>query len=184
MKTRAAGADTARPDAGSPEHPALTDAPRRPTALVAVAVLLGIVLAAALAVWWGGDGAVTTQPEPVPAGGQPPAGLGLTVDGPAEARVGEEVAFTVHWADDGGIFSGGSEDWGDGVATSSLQQGRCAPAGPPPSAAAGSYTATHSWSEPGTYAVVVGVSTYACEGGTAVVEDASRRIEIVVRAAG
>ena len=89
------------------------------------------------------------QPADVPA---PPAALAVTVDGPASVAVGEPVDFTVTYTDGSGIFSGTSEEWGDGVGTSSLQRGSAAP---PPAEPAGSladtYQVSHTWTEPGTY---------------------------------
>jgi hypothetical protein len=66
------------------------------------------------------------------------------------------------------------------VATSSRKQGGCEPGAPAPEPAAGSYAARHTWSEPGTYTVVIGVATYACQDGTAVEEDASETLTVEV----
>jgi hypothetical protein len=161
--------------------------PRRAAALVLALVLAAAVLVmGVLAVLGGADDDVATEPGPRPAGAVPegPAGLGLTVEAPETVVAGETVAFVVHWTDGSGVFSGSSEDWGDGVGTSSLQQERCDPAAPAPDPAAGSYTAGHAWSEPGTYTVVIGVATYACSNGTAVVEDAAKTLTVEVTPAG
>jgi hypothetical protein len=130
----------------------------------------------------GGDEDVTTEPDPAPAGAQPtsPAGLGVVVEAPDTVVAGETARFVVRWTDGSGLFSGGSEDWGDGVATSSRKQGGCEPGAPAPEPAAGSYAARHTWSEPGTYTVVIGVATYACQDGTAVEEDASETLTVEV----
>lgn len=206
MDTRADRLRTTRPDvvlssaptAGEPDRPAPSgptgapdgpppQPPRRVVALVLAALLaVAVGVTGGLAVLGGDDGDVTTRPEPAAAGAEPagPAALGLTVEAPEVVVAGERADFVVHWTDGSGVFSGGSEDWGDGVATSSLQQERCDPAAAAPGPAAGSYTASHAWTEPGTYRVVIGVSTYACENGTAVVEDASQTVTVEVRPAG
>jgi hypothetical protein len=152
--------------------------------VLAAVLAAAVVVTAALAVR-GGDEEVATEP-PAGAAVQPgePAELGLAVEAPETVVAGETADFVVHWTDGSGVFSGSSEDWGDGVGTSSLQQERCEPGAPAADPAAGSYTAKHSWSEPGTFTVVIGVATYTCEDGAAVVEDASRTLTVEVRPSG
>jgi hypothetical protein len=199
MVTRDGQVPTRHPDvvvtSSSPADPAPDDGaspgpPRRPVVIVlAVVLALAVVVTLVLALLAGdrqGDEDVGTTPPRERAGAEPsgPAALALTVDAPETVPAGEPARFTVRWSDGSGLFSGSSEDWGDGVATSSLKQGRCEPGAPAPDPAAGSYQAEHSWTEPGSYTVVIGVATYVCDNGTAVVEDASRTLTVEVLPAG
>jgi hypothetical protein len=164
---------------GAPPQPA-----RRPAALVlAVVLTLAVVVTLVLTLLAGGDEDVATEPEPAPAGAQPtgPAALGLVVEAPETVVAGEAARFVVRWTDGSGLFSGGSEDWGDGVATSSRAQAGCEPGAPAPEPAAGSYAARHTWTEPGSYTVVIGVATYVCQDGSAVEEDAAQTLTVEVR---
>ena len=157
---------------------------RRPAVLIVaalVAVALGAVVAAA--VLDGDDRAATIpaaqQPAGVPAASDP---LVVRADGPASATVGEPVAFSVTYSDGSGIFSGTSEDWGDGIGTSSLREGRCSAADPAPDALSGTYGLTYTWTEPGTYTVTVGVHSYSCRGTTAVQDQATQTLTVRVLA--
>lgn len=169
------------PDSTDPDAP---PPPRRGLAVgLAAALALAVVATLVLAVT-GGDEDVVAGSDPaavdVAAG---PHALGLTVEAPEQVVAGERARFTVHWTDGSGIFSGSSEDWGDAVATSSRKQGRCEPgAAAPP--AAGTYAMRHTWSEPGTYSVVLGVATYTCGSGSAVEEEASKTVTVEVLPAG
>ena len=49
---------------------------------------------------------------------------------------------------------------------------------------ADSYTVKHAWSEPGTYQVVLGVTTYVCTDGSPVQEDVSKTVSVQVQPAG
>jgi hypothetical protein len=156
---------------------------------VQLGVALGLVLAVAGGGWLalrgdGDDGAdvvATDRGAPLaePAG---PAPLTLAVDVPAVVQAGTAVQLTVSYEDGDGIFSGSTEDWGDGVGTSSLAQGRCAAAGTAAAPASGSYVATHTWSEPGSYTVTVGVSSYTCVDGAPVEEQATTTVRVEVAA--
>ncbi len=97
-------------------------------------------------------------------------------------QAGQAAELTVRYADGDGIFSGSTEDWGDGVGTSSLAQGRCAASGTPAVPASGSYLAEHTWSEPGSYTVTVGVSSYTCVDGAPVEEQATTTVRVEVTA--
>jgi hypothetical protein len=178
------GAGTSSGEQGTPTSAAQPPPPRRgPVVVLVVALAAALVATVLLAVLGGGDDDVATSPDPArgpAAQPQGPAALGLTVEAPESVVAGQPATFVVRWADGSGVFSGSSEDWGDGVGTSSLQQERCGPTAPAPDPAAGSYRAEHSWSEPGTYTVVIGVATYACENGSAVVEDASKTLTVEV----
>lgn len=151
-------------------------------AVTALAVVLTLLLVLLLS---GGDddGRVKakTPPADVPAG---PAALGMSVQQPESVVAGTPTTLEVRWTDGTGVFSGSSEDWGDGVGTSSLKQGICAASAAIEPPAAGRFAVEHTWSEPGTYEVVLGVTTYVCENGTAVEEQASKNITVQVLPAG
>ncbi len=150
-------------------------------------VALGLVLAVAGGGWLAlrGDQAadvVATDRGGRAAGPAGPGPLTLEVDVPAVAQAGRAAQLTVRYEDGDGIFSGSTEDWGDGVGTSSLAQGRCAPSGTPAAPASGSYVAAHTWSEPGSYTVTVGVSSYTCVDGAPVEEQATTTVRVEVAA--
>lgn len=175
---------------GQPEirHEAAQAAPRSPAARVAkvlAGVLVGLLVAAFLLLWLlrgGGDDAVRAG---VPVG-KPAAvqELGLTVSAPETAVAGQAASFTVAWTDGTGVFSGTTEEWGDGVGASSLSQAGCPQAASSEQAGGGTYDVSHTFTEPGTYSVVLGVSTYTCQAGAAVTEDASRTLQVEVLPAG
>jgi len=152
--------------------------------VVQVGVAVGVVLAIAGAGWLALGGAeddpVVTDRAPAAAGPAVVEPLTLQVDGPAAVQAGQPAELVVHYQDGKGAFSGSTEDWGDGVGTSSLAQGRCTAAGPPADPTSGSYRATHTWAEPGSYTVSVGVSSYTCVDGAAVEEQASTTVTVVV----
>ncbi len=100
---------------------------------------------------------------------------------PTGVVAGTPATVVVRYADGAGTFSGSTEEWGDGVGTSSLTEGRCGTARTG-AAAEGTYRAQHTWSEPGTYAVKVAVSSYTCQAGEPVAEQASRTVTVVVAA--
>ena len=155
---------------------------------VQLGLALGVVLAVAgggwLALGGAGDDDVATNSAadsaPAAAGPAAIAPLTLQVDAPAAVQAGQPADLVVHYQDGKGTFSGSTEDWGDGVGTSSLAQGRCTAAGPPAEPTDGSYTATHTWAEAGSYTVSVGVSSYTCVDGAAVEEQASTTVTVVV----
>ena len=82
------------------------------------------------------------------------------------------MEFTVTWSDGTGFFSGTSEEWGDGVGTSSVQEGTC-PSTQAPGALSDTYGVTHTFTSPGTYTVTLGVHSWTCSGATAVQEQAT-----------
>jgi len=161
--------------------------PRR-RLVVGLAALLALVLAVTvvLVLVLGGDDEpdVTTRTPAADPGG--PAPLGLTVEVPDEVVAGQPARLVLRWADGEGVFSGSTEEWGDGVGTSSLAQDSCAAGataaqGRP---SAGRYAATHTWAEPGTYQVTIGVASYLCQDGTATQEDARTTVSVQVLPAG
>jgi hypothetical protein len=151
------------------------------TVVLVAAVGLGALVAGVLA---GDDGTAVAQPQAqqpadLPA---PPDPLTVTVAGPASASVGEPVDFTVTYADGTGIFAGTAEEWGDDVGTSSVQEGECPAAGEAAGPVGDTYRLAHTWTEPGTYTVVLGVHSYTCQGTTAVRETATRTLSLEVAA--
>ena len=170
-----------------PASPMLEPArnPRLPLAIIAVLILLASAVGIAVAAVVSGsdDNSVaqpqSQQPADVPV---PPAALSVTADGPASVGVGEQATITVTYTDGSGIFSGTSEEWGDGVGTSSLQEGRCSAPAEPAGSLSGSYQVKHRWTEAGTYSLVLGVNTYTCRGTTAVQEHATTMLIVKVLA--
>lgn len=175
-----------RPDPLGPPT-AVRPGVRRRAVLAGVAA--GILVAAALGAWLAsqGDGDSGVQAK-VPPAAQPagPAPLSLEVTAPATQVVaGQAATFEVRWADGAGTFSGSTEEWGDDVGASSLQEGRCDTATASDAATSGSYAVTHTWMTPGTYTVKLGVSSYTCTGGAAgdaLVENAEKTLTVVVAA--
>jgi len=171
-----------------PAPPTMLEPPRSarlPLAIIAVLILLasavGIAVAAIVS---GGDDNSVAQPQSQqPADVRaPPAALSVTADGPASVTVGELATITVTYTDGSGIFSGTSEEWGDGVGTSSLQEGRCSAPAEPAGSLSDSYQVKHRWAEPGTYSLVLGVNAYTCRGTTAVQEKATTMLIVKVLA--
>lgn len=154
-------------------------------AAVGVAVLgVGALVSAGLTLGRGGGDAVVAQPakQPPAPGPVAPAALTMTVGLPATVVAGRLATIEVHYADGNGRFGGSTEDWGDGLGTSSLREGTC---GAVPAAAtplSGSYRLTHTWARPGIYTVQLGVSSYACTGSGPVEEQASKKVAVTVAA--
>ena len=153
-------------------------------AAVVVVLAVGAVVAAGLALGRGADDAVVAEPaDQSPARGPVvPAPLTMTVVMPASVVAGRLATIEVRYAGGHGQFGGSTEDWGDGVGTSSLRQGACdtVPAAATP--LSGSYRLTHTWDRPGTYTVQLGVSAYACAGASAVEEQAGKKLTVTVAA--
>jgi hypothetical protein len=148
---------------------------------VLAGVAVGVLLAAALGGWLAtrGDDPVRTTPAPAAAGPVVPEPLALDVTVPTDVVAGQPATLVVTYTDGAGTFSGSTEEWGDDVGTSSLTEGRCA-TGATDVPASGSYDATHTWSKAGSYAVKVAVSSYTCDTGTPVEEQASTTVTVVV----
>lgn len=164
---------------GSAEQDA--PAPRRALAVVLLGIL-GLAIVVTLALVWvsAGDDSVTA-----PSPGQPaakpgePAALSVSVQAPASVVAGTPATFVLSWEDGAGTFAGTTEDWGDGVGVGSVALGQCTASdltGP----GSGSVRLTHTWSEPGTYPVVLAATTTTCRDGQPVTEDASRTLEVTV----
>ena len=170
-----------------PAPPTLIDPPRAarlPLAIIAIAVLLVSAVGIAIAAVVEGNADSVAQPQVQPPAVVPaaPAALSVVADGPASVTVGEQATITVTYSDGSGIFSGTSEEWGDGVGTSSVREGRCSATVAAPGALSDSYQVTHRWTEPGTYSLVLGVNTYSCRGTTAVQEKATTMLIVKVLA--
>jgi hypothetical protein len=149
-----------------------------------VALFVVLVVTAAGAVQRSGRDDVVAEPaqRSTTAPSAPaPAPLTLSVTLPAPVVAGQPAEITVRYADGDGRFGGSTEEWGDGVGGASAKQGPCA-AGAGFGPLEGSYTATHTWTRPGTYTVAIGVSSYTCTGTAAVVEQASRSVAVRVTA--
>lgn len=165
-------------------HPTRRRSVRRPVLLAGLlAAAVAVVTVVGLLVWSGGEEDVVATP-PVGPAARPagPAPLGMTVAVPARVVAGEETTLTVRWTDGSGTFSGTTEEWGDGVGTSSLGMARCDAGTPAADSSGGTYDVTHTWSEPGTYKVVMGLATYTCEAGTPAEEQVSRTLTVDVGA--
>lgn len=166
-------------------HPTRRRSVRRPVLLAGLlAAAVAVVTVVGLLVWSGGEEDVVATP-PVGPAARPagPAPLGMTLAVPARVVAGEETTLTVRWTDGSGTFSGTTEEWGDGVGTSSLGMARCDAGTPTADSSGGTYDVTHTWSEPGTYKVVMGLATYTCAAGTPAEEQVSRTLTVEVGAA-
>jgi hypothetical protein len=167
----------------TPESPGRS---RRRLVLALVAVV--VVLVAALAGWLllRDDGGTASTRTPAASAGGPaaPAPLRIQVDAPAQVVAGSPATFVVHYTDGAGTFAGSTEDWGDAIGASSVSLGQCTAATPAsPAAAAGTFNADHTWSTPGTYQVTLSAASYTCVDGSAVPEQVTRTLQVVVAAA-
>lgn len=164
-------------------HPGGGRSVRRPVLLAGLLAATVAVVTVGLLLWSGGEQDVVAPPPAGPAAkAAGPAPLGMTVDVPQRVTAGEATTLTVGWTDGEGTFSGTTEEWGDGVGTSSLGLARCDAGTTAADASGGTYELTHTWSEPGTYKVVVGVATYTCDAGTPSEEQVSRTLTVEVGA--
>lgn len=174
---------TSAPTIEDPPAPA----PRRG---LAIALVVGMLVALAgslslLFVTAGDDDVVTHSPrQPASAGVAAPAALAVVAEPPDRVVAGQVATFVIRWTDGAGIFSGTSEDWGDGVGASSVKQGRCeASTAGQEGPIQGEARVRHAWAEPGTYTVVLGATTYTCAGAAATAEDASTTLTVEVQPA-
>lgn len=156
-------------------------APRRTLAVVLLGLLLGAVVATLVLVFvTAGDDEVSTATPAQPVGKQgEPAELTVSVDAPATVVAGRPATFLLRWADGTGTLAGTTEDWGDGVGVGSVAVGQCTgvgPAGP----GRGTVPLKHTWSEPGTYPVVLTATTMTCRDGQVVTEDDSQSFPVTV----
>jgi hypothetical protein len=147
--------------------------------LLVAGLVLVVGLTLALAIWIGGDSDVEATPA-AGAAAPAPTELGMCGDPRDTGGAGGPAPRTRRGADNDGVFGGTSEEWGDGVGTSSLSESRCEDVAVPAGPAAGTYDLTHTWSEPGTYAVVLGVTTYTCVDGSATEEQVTTPVTVEV----
>jgi hypothetical protein len=178
-----AGVTPAGPVSAGPRH-------RRPL-LLALAGGLALVALAVLALGVfglvrGTDDPVGTATDAAPAAAAAaapgPARLTVRVAAPGPAVAGHPVGLVVTYADGRGIFSGSTEDWGDGVGASSLTEDRCPSATASPAPVSGTYRATHTFAKAGTYTVRIDVSSYTCDGADPVEEQATTTVTVEVAA--
>jgi hypothetical protein len=171
-----------RKEAGTPPDMAIRPSVRRRVVLIAAALVAAMGIAAATAAFLVGNDGDTLTPVAEQAADVPPAAEPLVVraDTPTSATVGQPVRISVAYTDGSGIFSGTSEEWGDGVGASSQREGRCTAAAPAPRELSDTYVVTHRWSRPGTYTMTLGVSTYTCRGTTAVQDHATQTVTVHV----
>jgi hypothetical protein len=179
------------PSTSAPDLPvvlgATPEAPRRSrrrlvVALGAVVVLLVVAVAGWLLLRDDGGTASTRTPAANAGGPAVPAPLRIQVDAPAQVVAGSPATFVVHYTDGAGTFAGSTEDWGDAIGASSVSLGQCTTA-TPASAASGTFNADHTWSTPGTYQVTLSAASYTCVGGSAVPEQVTKTLQVVVAAA-
>jgi hypothetical protein len=177
------------PSTTPPDRPVvLGPEPQRPgqsRRLVVALVAVLVVLVAAVAGWLllrdDGGTASTRTPSANAGGASVPAPLRIQVDAPAQVVAGTPATFAVHYTDGAGTFAGSTEDWGDAIGASSVSLGQCtAPA--PASAADGTFNAAHTWNTPGTYQVTLSAASYTCVDGSAVPEQVTKTLQVVVAA--
>ena len=174
---------TSPPPAAPTSPPGRSSSRRRAAMIIAALVAVAGIALVVAALLDGDEQAVATPVAQVPADAPgAPEPLVVRAEGPASATVGEPVEFRVTYSDGSGTFSGTSEDWGDGVGTSSLREGQCTAADVAPDALSDSYRLSHTWTEPGTYTVTLGVHSYACKGTTAVQDQATQTLTLQVLA--
>jgi hypothetical protein len=172
-----------------PAAPASAPLRRRRLLLLALSVGLALVSLAALAVGFGpgrGTDHPVTASDGTPAAATVaaprPAAIRVSVAAPRQAVAGQPLRLVVTYADGRGIFSGSTEDWGDGVGVSSLAEDRCSARTGSPGPITGTYRATHTFSKPGSYPVRIAVSSYTCEGAAPVEEEATTTVTVEVAA--
>jgi hypothetical protein len=179
------------PSTSAPDLPvvlgATPETPRRSrrrlvVALVAVVVLLVVAVAGWLLLRDDGGTASTRTPAANAGGPAVPAPLRIQVDAPTQVVAGSPATFVVHYTDGAGTFAGSTEDWGDAIGASSVSLGQCT-AATPARPAAGTFSADHTWTIPGTYQVTLAAASYTCVGGSAVPEQVTTTLQVVVAAA-
>ena len=149
--------------------------------LAVAALLAGVAAAVIAAMATGGEQPLVAEPASRPtAGAAGPGPLRLTVHAPTRAVAGQEVVIEVTYTAGDGRFSGSTEDWGDGLGTSSVRVARCDSVPTAPTPLAGSYRLAHTWAEPGTYTVELGATSATCTPTGPVEQQAGERLAIEV----
>jgi hypothetical protein len=153
-------------------------------AVVIAAIVLALVVLGVSRLMNSNDVAAPTKGKPpadkLVAGRSQPAALALSAVAPVNVVAGRAATIQVAYTDSSGLFSGTTEDWGDGVGTSSLKQAACTPTATAAPALHGTYTLQHMWARPGTYSVKLEVVSYTCRGTVAVEETATKAISVTV----
>ncbi|MGH8969161.1 MAG: hypothetical protein ACRDV1_04350 [Actinomycetes bacterium] len=154
---------------------------RLAAAVGALALAGGAVLAE---VAWSGDDTVLATPadrriDEQPSAAVSPGPLRIDVEVPATVVAGRAAGFRVAWSDGDGVLAGSDEDWGDGVGASSMKERPC-PAAAEPRPVRDTFRARHTWTEPGTYTVVIGVTTSTCASGVVMTEQAAKSFAVTV----
>lgn len=166
----------------------VTGAPEPPRSsgrrwLLIAALLVLAVAAAVLAFLVSGDDNVATEPatqsQPKAAGATAGRPL-ITIESPATVVAGQPATFTVNYELMDAKFSGSIEEWGDGVGVGSAKQERCESSAQTAGPSSGRYSASHTWTRPGTYEVVLGVQTYSCSGTESRDAKATRTLSVTV----
>jgi hypothetical protein len=182
---------TALPEARPPSDPPSTTAPSpagpsgrsRTVRIIAAVVVLGLAAAViAIVIMNGSDAKTSTKLGGKPADPAPSGALAAQVLAPSRVVAGKPARFHVTYTDGKGILAGSFEDWGDGVGTSSVKQANCATSPPTAKALTGSYVVPHVWRDAGTYTVKLGVTSYSCASGKAVMEQSAKTLTVTVAA--
>jgi hypothetical protein len=140
------------------------------------------LVAVVTAVLLSGDDDVTTQPKSNTrsTAGAKAADPRITIEAPASVIAGQAAGFTVNYEVATGRFSGSIEEWGDGIGGASASQERCETTEQTTGPSSGRYPVTHTWADPGTYDVVLGVNTYSCTGSQSREFKATRTLSVTV----
>lgn len=162
-----------------------TPAPRRRRMrrwLLLVGVLVAAAVAALAVAMTGGEPPVVAEPRTQPRAAEPvpTSPVRVTVEAPATVVAGKPASFSVNYEADAARFSGTVEDWGDGLGTSSVAQGKCENATKSKGPIKGRYAVSHTWVDPGAYTVVLGVNAYSCVGTVSREVQGSRTITVNV----
>ncbi|MDQ1617194.1 MAG: hypothetical protein QOJ60_3133 [Actinomycetota bacterium] len=180
---------TALPEARPPSDPPSTaPSPAAPSGrnrtmrIIAAVVVLGLAATVIAIVMLGGDTKTSTKLGGKPADPAPSGALAAQVLAPSRVVAGKPARFHVTYTDGKGILAGSFEDWGDGVGTSSVKQANCATSPPTAKALTGSYVVPHVWRDAGTYTVKLGVTSYSCASGKAVMEQSAKTLTVTVAA--
>jgi hypothetical protein len=180
---------TALPEARPPSDPPSTaPSPAAPSGrnrtmrIIAAVVVLGLAATVIAIVMLGGDTKTSTKLGGKPADPAPSGALAAQVLAPSRVVAGKPARFHVTYTDGKGILAGSFEVWGDGVGTSSVKQANCATSPPTAKALTGSYVVPHVWRDAGTYTVKLGVTSYSCASGKAVMEQSAKTLTVTVAA--
>ena len=168
---------------GTPASPTGPSGRSRVVRMIAAVVVLGLAAAViAIVIMNGSDAKTSTKLGGKPVNPAPSGVLAAQVVAPSKLAVGKPARFHVSYTDGKGILAGSFEDWGDGVGTSSVQQANCATSPPTAKPLTGSYVVRHVWRTAGTYTVKLGVTSYTCTSGKALMEQSAKTLTVTVAA--